>query len=65
MRIAEYVRGRQRIVGHFGSAHTEALGMLLERARELLDYAHGLLDLGVDNFRVHIAQEAATAARPL
>ena len=50
MQIAEYVRGRQRIVEHVGSAHTEAeLGMLLERARELLDNpAQGVLDLGVE-----------------
>ncbi|MFC9333932.1 hypothetical protein [Arthrobacter sp. NPDC057009] len=34
VQIAEYVRGRQQIVEHIGSAHTEAeLGMLLERAR--------------------------------
>jgi hypothetical protein len=38
VQIAEYVGGRQRIVRHVGSAHTEAeLGVLLERARELLD----------------------------
>lgn len=50
MQIAEYVRGRQRIVEHVGSAHTEAeLGMLMERARELLDNpAQGVLDLGVE-----------------
>lgn len=50
VQIAEYVRGRQRIVEHVGSAHTEAeLGMLLERARHLLDDpAQGVLDLGVE-----------------
>ena len=50
VQIAEYVRGRQRIVEHVGSAHTEAeLGVLLERARELLeDPAQGVLDLGVE-----------------
>lgn len=37
VQIAEYADGRQRIVEHLGSAHTEAeLGLLLERARELL-----------------------------
>ncbi|YCH11774.1 hypothetical protein M1E01_10765 [Arthrobacter sp. D1-17] len=48
--IAEYVRGRQQIVEHVGSAHTEAeLGMLLRRAREPLDNpAQGVLDLGVE-----------------
>ena len=49
MQIAEYVRGRQRIVKHLGSAHTEAeLGLLLQRARDLLqDPAQGVLDLQV------------------
>jgi hypothetical protein len=50
VQIAEYVGGRQRIVKHLGSAHTEAeLGVLLQRARELLaDPAQGVLDLGVE-----------------
>ncbi|MGO4586379.1 hypothetical protein AB4Z38_21225 [Arthrobacter sp. 2RAF6] len=50
MQIAEYVRGRQRIVEHVGSAHTEAeLGVLLQRARELLENpAQGVLELGVE-----------------
>ncbi len=51
VQIAEYAgRGRQRIVKHLGSAHTEAeLGVLLERARELLaDPSQGLLPLGVE-----------------
>lgn len=50
MQIAEYVRGRQRIVEHVGSAHMEAeLGVLLERARELLENpAQGVLELGVE-----------------
>ena len=49
VQIAEYAGGRQRIVKHLGSAHTDAeLGVLLERARELLqDPAQGVLDLGV------------------
>jgi Transposase DDE domain len=49
VQIAEYVRGRQRIVKHLGSAHTEAeLGVLLQRARDLLqDRAQGVLDLQV------------------
>ena len=38
MQIAEYAAGRQRIVKHVGSAHTEAeLGVLLARAQELLE----------------------------
>ena len=50
MQIAEYGGGRQRIVQHIGSAHTEAeLGVLLARARELLeDPAQGVLDLGIE-----------------
>ncbi|MFJ5859349.1 IS1634 family transposase [Pseudarthrobacter oxydans] len=50
VQIAEYVRGRQRIVEHVGSARTEAeLGVLLARARELLENpAQGVLELGVE-----------------
>jgi hypothetical protein len=51
VQIAEYAGpGRQRIVKHLGSAHTEAeLGMLLEQARELLaDPSQELLPLGVE-----------------
>ena len=50
VQIAEYAGGRQRIVEHVGSAHTEAeLGVLLARACELLeDPAQGALDLAVE-----------------
>ena len=50
VQIAEYAGGRQRIVEHVGSAHTEAeLGVLLARACELLeDPAQEALDLGID-----------------
>ena len=50
VQIAEYTGGRQRIVEHVGSAHTEAeLGVLLARARELLeDPAQGTLNLAVE-----------------
>jgi Transposase DDE domain len=50
VQIAEYVRGRQQIVEHVGSAHTEAeLGLLLQRARELLENpAQGVLELGIE-----------------
>lgn len=38
VQLAEYVHGRQCIAEHVGSARTEAeLGVLLERARELLE----------------------------
>ena len=49
VQIAEYAGGRQRIVKHLGSAHTEAeLGLLLEQARGLLvDPVQDALDLGV------------------
>lgn len=50
MQIAEYVDGRRRIVAHIGSAHTEAeLGLLVERAREMLeDPGQGEFDLGLE-----------------
>ncbi|GAB3364465.1 IS1634 family transposase [Modestobacter lapidis] len=50
VQVAEYSGGRQRIVAHVGSAHTDAeLGVLMERARELLaDPAQEMLDLGVE-----------------
>jgi hypothetical protein len=50
VQIAESVNGRRRIVTHVGSAHTEAeLGLLVERARELLDDpGQGELDLGIE-----------------
>lgn len=50
MQIAEYAQGRQRILKHVGSAHTEAeLGVLLQRARDLLqDRAQGVLDVRVE-----------------
>lgn len=51
VQIAEYAGGgRQRIVKHLGSAHTEAeLGMLLEQARALLaDPAQSMLEFGVE-----------------
>lgn len=50
VQIAEYAGGRQRIVKHVGSAHTEAeLGVLMARARELLeDPGQGVLELDVE-----------------
>jgi hypothetical protein len=54
VQIAESVRGRRRIIAHVGSAHTDAeLGLLLQRARKLLDDpAQGELDLGVEPMAV-------------
>ena len=50
MQIAKYAHGRERVLKHVGSAHTEAeLGVLLSRAQELLnDPAQGVLDLDVE-----------------
>ena len=50
VQIMQYVGGRQRVIKHVGSAHTEAeLGVLLAKARALLeDPAQGLLDLDVE-----------------
>ena len=50
MQIAVGGGKRRRIVAHVGSAHTEAeLGILLERAREMLaDPAQGAFDLGIE-----------------
>lgn len=50
VQIAEYTHGRQRILEHVGSAHTEAeLGVLLERARDLLaDPGQETLDVDVE-----------------
>ena len=47
VQIAEYAAGKQRIISHVGSAHTEAeLGVLLERARVLMaDPAQLVLDV--------------------
>lgn len=50
VQIAEYANGRQRIVRHLGSAHSDAeLGVLQEQARDLLgDPGQGEFDLGVE-----------------
>ncbi|MGH3118867.1 MAG: IS1634 family transposase [Pseudonocardiaceae bacterium] len=50
VQIAEYADGRERVVEHVGSSHTVAeLGVLLERARELLvDPAQEMFDFEVE-----------------
>lgn len=65
VQIAEYDDGRRKIVAHVGSAHTEAeLGILIERARELLaDPAQGTFDLGIEP-AVQRARLVAPAAAP-
>jgi Transposase DDE domain len=65
VQIAEYDDGRRKIVAHVGSAHTEAeLGILLERAREMLaDPAQGAFDLGIEP-AVPRARLVAPAAAP-
>ncbi|MEZ5151990.1 IS1634 family transposase [Rhodococcus zopfii] len=48
VQIARYTNGRQEIVKHIGSAHTDIeLGMLLERARTWLEPDQQALDLGL------------------
>jgi len=63
VQIAEYAAGRQRIVKHLGSAHTEAeLGLLLAQAREELeDRAQGVLALHVEP----VAPVATLVPRPV
>jgi hypothetical protein len=57
---------RRRIVAHVGSAHTEAeLGILLERAREMLaDPAQGAFDLGIEPAAPRARLVAPPAAAP-
>ncbi|MFD4295548.1 IS1634 family transposase [Rhodococcus sp. NPDC058532] len=48
VQVARYVGGRQEIVKHIGSAHTDLeLGMLLERARSWIEPDQHTLDLDV------------------
>jgi len=65
VQIAEYDGGRRKIVAHMGSAHTEAeLGILLERAREMLaDPAQGSFDLAIEPAAPKV-RLVAPAARP-
>jgi Transposase DDE domain len=67
VQIAEYDGGQRKIVAHVGSAHTEAeLGILLERARELLgDPAQGVFDLGVEPAAPRARLVRREAAPPL
>ena len=67
MQIAESVNGRRRIVAHVGSAHTEAeLGLLVERARELLeDPGQGEFDLGLDPAAPRVAMIGPPGAAAL
>jgi len=66
VQVAEYVGGRQRIVKHVGSAHSEAeLGVLLARARHLVEpLGQGALGLGVEPVPVVMPLLAAPQARP-
>jgi hypothetical protein len=65
VQIAEYDDGRRKIVAHVGPAHTEAeLGLLIERAREMLaDPVQGTFDLGIEP-AVPRARLVAPAAAP-
>jgi len=66
VQIAEYVGGRQRIVKHVGSAHSQAeLGVLLARARALLEASgQEALDLGLEVTPPVTSLLAAPAAQP-
>jgi len=66
VQIAQYVDGRQRIVEHVGSAHSQAeLGVLMARARELLEPSgQGELDLGVEPTPIVTPLLAAAPAQP-
>jgi Transposase DDE domain len=66
VQIAEYVGGRQRVVKHVGSAHSEAeLGVLLARARLLLEPSgQEAFDLGVEPTPVVTPLLAPMPAQP-
>jgi hypothetical protein len=61
VQIAQHVAGRQQIVRHVGSAHSDAeLGVLMERAEELLgDPGQGSFDLGVEPQRPVVPRSGA------
>lgn len=66
VQIAEYLEGRQRIVEHVGSAHTDAeLGMLIEQAeKRLSDPAQGVLDLAVEKAAPVRPSVSTTGSQP-
>ncbi|WP_433714831.1 IS1634 family transposase [Nocardia sp. CA-084685] len=66
VQVAEYTSGRQRIIAHVGSAHTEAeLGILLARARDLVeDRDQGQLDLGLEPVQQRTALLGEPAVPP-
>jgi len=67
VQIAESSGGRRKIVAHVGSAHTEAeLGILLERAREMLaDPGQGAFDLAIEPSVPQVRLVAPAAAPAL
>ncbi|WP_448643016.1 hypothetical protein [Geodermatophilus sp. URMC 63] len=57
VQIAEYAAGRQRIVTHVGSAHTDAeLGLLLERADRCADFTTKAVAAGLNERMVRLAE---------
>ena len=66
VQIVEYVGGRQQIVKHVGSAHTQAeLGVLMARAQGLLEPSgQDALDLGVEATPLVVPLLPAAAAQP-
>jgi len=67
VQVAEYRDGRQRIVRHFGSAHSEAeLGILIELAEQwLAGPDQGAFDLGVEKQSVITPLVSSPARREL
>ncbi|WP_210403460.1 hypothetical protein [Auritidibacter sp. NML130574] len=50
VQVVEKRRGKLRVIKHVGSAHTDAeLGLLMDRAEEILVGDQGVLDLGIED----------------
>lgn len=50
VQVVEKRRGKLRVIKHVGSAHTDAeLGLLMDRADEILVGDQGVLDLGIED----------------
>lgn len=65
VQVARKNRGRVEIIEHVGSAHTDAeLGVLLARARRIVDGEQGVLDLEVSTSDSRTSPIKAPAADP-
>ncbi|WGH86033.1 hypothetical protein [Auritidibacter ignavus] len=50
VQVVEKRRGKLRVIKHVGSAHTDAeLGLLMDRAEEILVGDQGVLDRGIED----------------